>query len=165
MQSTVHSHATGPKVELGRYDTEQGQRVLVGRRIEGEVFVYDHPVGPGRPYFVERGFELRAELAILVAEYRRRASELGVSPMSTEAIGRGLALAAGTVPSWTTTHRTSGHLLPTQTGEGTRTRAREFLIGPDEFKRLGTGEAVVIQPRAKHPAEIVSVWPPHRGEG
>jgi type IV secretory pathway TraG/TraD family ATPase VirD4 len=76
-----------------------------------------------------------------------------------------LARLAGTVPSWTNTHRTSGHLLQVQTGEGTRTRAREFLIGPDEFKRLGTGEAVVIQPRAKHPAEIVSVWPPRRGEG
>jgi hypothetical protein len=75
-----------------------------------------------------------------------------------------LARLAGTAPSWTTTHRTSGHLLPMQTGDGTRTRQREFLIGPDEFKRLGTGEAVAIQPRAKHPAEIVSVWPPHRGE-
>jgi hypothetical protein len=75
-----------------------------------------------------------------------------------------LARLAGTVPSWTTTHRTSGHLLPVQTGEGTRTRAREFLIGPDEFKRLGTGEAVAIQPRAKRPAEIVTVWPPRRGE-
>ena len=75
-----------------------------------------------------------------------------------------LARLAGTAPSWTTTHRTSGHLLPLQTGEGTRTRAREFLIGPDEFKRLGTGEAVAIQPRAPHPAEIVTVWPPRRGE-
>jgi hypothetical protein len=75
-----------------------------------------------------------------------------------------LARLAGTVPSWTTTHRTSGHLFPLQTGEGTRTREREFRIGPDEFKRLGTGEAVVIQPRAKHPAEIVRVWPPCRGE-
>lgn len=76
-----------------------------------------------------------------------------------------LARLAGTVPSWTTTHRTSGHLFPLQTGEGTRTRAREFRIGPDEFKRLGTGEAVVIQPRASRPAEIVSVWPPRRGRG
>jgi uncharacterized protein YjiS (DUF1127 family) len=76
-----------------------------------------------------------------------------------------LARLAGTVPSWTTTHRTSGHLFPMQTGEGTRTREREFLIGPDQFKRLGIGEAVAIQPRAKHPAEIVSLWPPRRGEG
>ncbi|HTR74544.1 MAG TPA: helicase HerA-like domain-containing protein [Solirubrobacterales bacterium] len=76
-----------------------------------------------------------------------------------------LARLAGTAPSWTTTHRTSGRLFPMQTGEGTRTREREFLIGPDEFKRLRTGEAVAIQPRTAHPAEIVSVWPPRRGEG
>ncbi|MCW2980485.1 MAG: hypothetical protein JWO14_2212 [Solirubrobacterales bacterium] len=94
MQTTVHSQATGTKVELGRYDTEQGERVLVGRRIDGEVFVYDHPVGAGRPYFVERGFDSKAELAVLVAEYRGRAGELGACPMSPDAIGRGLALAA-----------------------------------------------------------------------
>lgn len=76
-----------------------------------------------------------------------------------------LARLAGTVPTWTTTHRTSGHLFPMQTGEGTRTREREFLIGPDEFKRLRTGEAVAIQPRAKNPAEIIRVWPPRRGGG
>jgi hypothetical protein len=94
MPATITDPATGPKVELGRYETENGERVLVGRRIEGEVFVYDHPVGPGRPYFVERGFDSKAELAILVADYRRRAEALGVCPMSREAIGRGLGLAA-----------------------------------------------------------------------
>jgi type IV secretory pathway TraG/TraD family ATPase VirD4 len=76
-----------------------------------------------------------------------------------------LARLAGTAPSWTTTHRTSGNLLPIQTGEGTRTREREFLIGPDEFKRLRTGEAVAIQPRAPRPAEIIRIWPPRWGEG
>jgi hypothetical protein len=94
MQTTEDTRATGAKVELGRYKTEQGERVLVGRRIEGEVFVYDHPAGPGRPYFVERGFESKAELAVFLAEYRRRGEELGACPMSAEAIGRGLALAA-----------------------------------------------------------------------
>jgi hypothetical protein len=73
---------TGPRVELGRYPTPDGERVLVGRRIDGEVFVYDHPAGPGRPYFVERGFASKAELAILLADYRRRAEELGACPMS-----------------------------------------------------------------------------------
>ncbi len=71
-----------------------------------------------------------------------------------------LARLAGTTPSWTTTQRVSGSALPMRTGEGTRTREREFVIGPDQFKRLGTGEAVVIDSKAKHPAEIVSVWPP-----
>jgi hypothetical protein len=94
MQTTEDSKATGAKVELGRYDTEEGERVLVGRRIDGEVFVYDQPVGAGRPYFVERGIESKAELAVLVADYRRRAEELGACPMSSKAIGRALALAA-----------------------------------------------------------------------
>ncbi len=50
-------------------------------------------------------------------------------------------------------------------GEGTRTREREFLLGPDQFKRLRTGEAIVINPKAKRPAEIVSVWPPRAAWG
>lgn len=31
------------------------------------------------------------------------------------------------------------------------------------IRRLGTGEAVVINPTAKHPAEIVQVWQPGAG--
>jgi hypothetical protein len=76
-----------------------------------------------------------------------------------------LARLAGTTPSWSTTQRVSGHAMPLTTGEGTRTREREFVVGPDQFKRLGTGEAVVIDPKAKHPAEIVRIWPPSRGRG
>ncbi len=94
MKHAVHSPSTGARVELARYETEEGERVLVGRRIDGEVFVYDHPVGPGRPYFVERGFSSKAELAVLVADYRRRAEALGACPMSAEALGRGLGLLA-----------------------------------------------------------------------
>lgn len=86
--STPTAAPTGQAVELGRYRTEQGERVLVGRRIEGEVFVYDYPRGPGRPYFVERGFESKAELAVLIADYRRQAKRLGACPMSPEAIAR-----------------------------------------------------------------------------
>jgi hypothetical protein len=93
--ATEHTKARGAKVELDRYDTEQGERVLVGRRIEGEVFVYDHTVGAGRRYFVEHGLSSKAEPAVSVADYHHRAEELGACPMSAEAIGRGLALAAG----------------------------------------------------------------------
>ncbi|HTR74564.1 MAG TPA: hypothetical protein VMH33_04815 [Solirubrobacterales bacterium] len=82
MPAATTTETTGPRVELGRYRTDEGERVLVGRRIDGEVFVYDHPVGPGRPYFVERGFSSKAELAVLIADYRRRAVELGACPMS-----------------------------------------------------------------------------------
>ena len=83
---------TGRPVELGRYETPDGQRVLVGRRIEGEVHVYDAPRSRrGRRYFVEAGFESKAELAVLVADYRRQAERLGACPMSPAAIDAGFA--------------------------------------------------------------------------
>jgi hypothetical protein len=72
---------------LGHYTVSGQERVLVGRRIDGEVFVYDYPRhGNGRRYFVESGFESKAELAMLLADYRRQAERLGVCPMSPEAI-------------------------------------------------------------------------------
>lgn len=81
--------------ELGRYTVSEEARVLVGRRIEGEVFVYDYPRdGRGRRYFVESGFESKAELAVLLADYRREADRLGTCPMSHEAIERAFELAA-----------------------------------------------------------------------
>lgn len=71
-----------------------------------------------------------------------------------------LARLAGTVPAWTVTQRVSGNATMAAQGEGTRTREREFVIGPDQFKRLHTGEAIVIDPKATRPAEIVGIWPP-----
>jgi hypothetical protein len=71
-----------------------------------------------------------------------------------------LARVAGTVPSWTTTQRISGRGTMLGEPQGTRTREREFIVVPDQFKRLGTGEAVVIDPSAERPAQIVRVWGP-----
>jgi hypothetical protein len=80
---------------LGRYTVSEEVRVLVGRRIEGEVFVYDYPRDSrGRRYFVESGFESKAELAVLLADYRRQAERLGACPMSREATERAFELAA-----------------------------------------------------------------------
>jgi hypothetical protein len=80
---------------LGRYETAAGGRVLIGRRIEGQVHIYDYPAnGSGRRYFVERGFESKAELAVLIADYRRQSERLGACPMSRAAIERGFELAA-----------------------------------------------------------------------
>lgn len=95
MSANTTTPTTGPRVELGRYRTPDEERVLVGRRIDGEVYVYDHPArGQGRPYFVERGFASEAELAVFVADYRHQAAELGACPMSSEAIRRAVGLAA-----------------------------------------------------------------------
>ena len=80
---------------LGRYETPEGGRVLVGRRIEGQVHIYDYPAnGSGRRYFVEKGFESKAELAVLISDYRRRAERLGACPMSREGTERALQLSA-----------------------------------------------------------------------
>lgn len=82
----------GGLCELGRYSVPDEARVLVGQRIDGVVHVFDWPAaGPGRRYHVEAGFESKAELAVLVAEYRRRAESLGVCPMSRAAIDRVLS--------------------------------------------------------------------------
>jgi hypothetical protein len=71
---------------------------------------------------------------------------------------------AGTVPSWSTTQRVSGKAPLWGQPEGTRTREREFVVLPDQFKRLRVGEAIVINPAAKRSAEVVKIWPPRRGE-
>jgi hypothetical protein len=80
--SATASARPGRQVELGRYDTPNGTRVLTGRRIEGVVHVYDFPVDrAGRGYFVESGFDSRAELAVLIADYRRQAQLIDACPM------------------------------------------------------------------------------------
>jgi hypothetical protein len=92
--TAVHSDPAQLNV-LGHYTVSEEARVLVGRRIEGEVFVYDYPGnGQGRRYFVESGFESKTELAVLLADYRRQAQRLGACPMSREATERAFELAA-----------------------------------------------------------------------
>jgi hypothetical protein len=79
----------GQQVELGRYETPTGTRALVGRRIDGVVHVYDFAVNrPKRAYFVEAGFESRAELAVLVADYLDQARLLGACPMGKDGLER-----------------------------------------------------------------------------
>jgi hypothetical protein len=77
----------GQQVELGRYETEAGTRALVGRRIDGVVHIYDFAVDqPKRAYFVEAGFDSKAELAATIADYLRQARLLGGSPMGPEGL-------------------------------------------------------------------------------
>ena len=91
--NSSNSPAIGQPVELGRYQTPTGERVLVGRRIDGVVHVFDcQQGGRGRRYFVEAGFRSLAELAVLLADYRRQAARLGACPMCREAIDRAFEL-------------------------------------------------------------------------
>lgn len=89
MAAAAAAQGEGDLCELGRYAVAEEARILVGRRIDGIVHVFDWPAaGPGRRYHVEAGFESKTELAVLLAEYRRRAADLGVCPMSRAAIDR-----------------------------------------------------------------------------
>lgn len=70
-----------------------------------------------------------------------------------------LAAMAGTSPGWAVTRRTRSQLgFSIPEDEGTRTPTREFVVHPDEFKRLGVGEAVVIEPNGRPPAQTAKVW-------
>jgi hypothetical protein len=90
---------TGKPVELGRYWVEGNERVLVGRRVDGEVRVFDAPAPgtPGRVYFVESGITSMRELAALVRDYKLQAADYGVIPMSRAALRELTERAKGTV--------------------------------------------------------------------
>jgi hypothetical protein len=89
MAATAAVDSQSQVCELGRYVVPDEARLLVGQRIDGTVHVFDWPAaGRGRRFHVEAGFESKAELAVLLAEYRRRAERLGVCPMSRAAIDR-----------------------------------------------------------------------------
>jgi hypothetical protein len=82
MATATAAPQAGRQVELGRYEVPEGTRVLTGRRIDGVVHVYDFPADhAGRGYFVEKDFESRSELAVLIADYRDQARRLGGCPM------------------------------------------------------------------------------------
>ncbi len=94
MSATATQSAPAKLNVLGHYTVPEEARVLLGRRIEGKVYVYDYPSeGCGRRYFVEAGFESKAELAVLIADYRRQATRLGFCPMSREGLERTFAVA------------------------------------------------------------------------
>ena len=95
MSATATKSTSAQLNVLGHYTVPDEGRVLVGRRIENEVYVYDYPEsGNGRRYFVEKGFDSKVELALLIADYRRRAKRLGACPMSREGTERALELSA-----------------------------------------------------------------------
>lgn len=81
-------------VELGRYVTARGEeRILAGRRGADQVVrLFDLSAGAngkrGRSYFVEAGFDSKAELAVFRKLYLEDAERIGDSPMSKAAIDR-----------------------------------------------------------------------------
>jgi hypothetical protein len=84
----------GERVELARYSTRTGERVLYGQRIDGVVRVTDSPSqGRGRAYLIERGLEQDgyAALKALVADYTAEAKRLNAIPMAMSAVRHTIA--------------------------------------------------------------------------
>jgi hypothetical protein len=88
-QTKPSAPQVGERVELARYHTSSGERILYGQRIDGVVRVTDVPAsGHGRAYLVERELEQdgNAALNALVADYVHQARRLDAISMSTRAL-------------------------------------------------------------------------------
>jgi hypothetical protein len=90
------SAAVGQRVELARYTTSAGKRIVFGQRVNGVVRVTDKPAGRGRSFLVERGLTSKAELDALVEDYVEQ-SERRDEPAALVRVGEDLTelLAAG----------------------------------------------------------------------
>ena len=72
--SAVESIA-GPRVELARYLTSEGERVIYAVRVGGIIVVSDWPAdGPGRTFVILRGVTCQRERYALVTDHFDRAS-------------------------------------------------------------------------------------------
>jgi hypothetical protein len=82
--------AVGERVELARYRTSAGERIVFGQRVDGVVRVTDRPTGRGRSFLVERGLTSKAELDALVEDYVEQ-SERRDEPAALVRVGAELA--------------------------------------------------------------------------
>jgi hypothetical protein len=81
----------GERVELGRYTTPDGERLICGQRVAGVVRLVDLPArGRGRAYLIERELERDglAALQALVTDYLVQAARLGEVPMAVSPLDR-----------------------------------------------------------------------------
>ena len=74
--------ATGQAKVLATYECDEGQRQLVGQRVDGIVRITDRRLGGhGRSYLVEEGLTKMPELQAIVDDYLAKAKRLGYAPM------------------------------------------------------------------------------------
>lgn len=72
----------GQRVELARYLSDTGERLLIGQRLDGIVHVFDEPATGNSPSFtVDTHLDTNSELQALVADYLAKAKRLGYAPM------------------------------------------------------------------------------------
>jgi hypothetical protein len=66
---------TNERVELGRYTTSAGERLVCGQRVLGVVRLVDVPADEqGRRYVIERELTSLSELEAIVADYLQQAA-------------------------------------------------------------------------------------------
>jgi hypothetical protein len=93
---TALAHTTTPTtgaepLELARYTVPEGERILIGRRVNGSAVVVDVPAGDtGRVYLVERDVQHdgRAALNAMIEDYVDQAERYGQIPMLATGLGR-----------------------------------------------------------------------------
>jgi len=82
MTATTEAPQTPTKpVLLATYECDEGERQLVGQRVDGVPRITDRPVGQGRSYLVEEGITTMAELQAILDDYLAKAKRLGYAPM------------------------------------------------------------------------------------
>jgi conjugal transfer pilus assembly protein TraD len=71
-----------------------------------------------------------------------------------------LAAIIGTQDSLARTYQVEGRVAPIGTGMGTWRETKEFIVHPDEIKRLQIGEAVIVRKAGNHDTDRIWVrWP------
>jgi len=81
-QPTTTTSPAGQRVELARYDSDTGTRLLIGQRLHGIVHVFDEPATGDAPSFtVETHLDTNSELHALIDDYLAKAKRLGYTPM------------------------------------------------------------------------------------
>ncbi len=73
--------AASEAIVLATYQCDEGERQLVGERVDGVPRITDRPTGQGRSYLVEQGITTMAELQALLDDYQAKAKRLGYAPM------------------------------------------------------------------------------------
>ncbi len=79
--TTDSAPSQGHRVQIARYETDTGTRILVGQRIDRTVHLFDEPTTTGPTFQVEAGLESKAALDALVADYLATAKRIGYAPM------------------------------------------------------------------------------------
>jgi len=73
-QPTTTTTPAGQRVELARYYSDTGARLLIGQRLDGNVHVFDEPAAGDQPTSLgESHLERNSELRALIGDYLAQA--------------------------------------------------------------------------------------------